>query len=94
MACGCSLRDRANTLRLYSRTGDDISETFPDIVKAALGIDEQEFVLDGELLTKDQDEIAPFQCASATTQPEESHPGDARGLSRSYPALRYPDRSG
>jgi ATP-dependent DNA ligase len=45
---------------LYSRTGDDISETFPDIVKAALAIDEQEFVLDGELLTKDQDEIAPF----------------------------------
>jgi DNA ligase 1 len=45
---------------LYSRTGDDISETFPDIVKAALEIDEQEFVLDGELLTKNQDEIAPF----------------------------------
>jgi DNA ligase 1 len=47
-------------IALYSRTGDDISETFPDMVKAALGIDEQEFVLDGELLTKDQDEIAPF----------------------------------
>ena len=45
---------------LYSRTGDDISHTFPDMVDAALAIDEQEFVLDGELLTKDQGEIAPF----------------------------------
>ena len=47
-------------IALYSRTGDDISHTFPDMVDAALAIDEQEFVLDGELLTKDQDEIAPF----------------------------------
>src|SRR5262249_20013622 len=45
---------------LYSRTGDDISETFPDMVNAALEIEEQEFVLDGELLTKEQGEIAPF----------------------------------
>ena len=47
-------------IALYSRTGDDISQTFPDIVHAALQIDEQEFVLDGELLTKNQNEIAPF----------------------------------
>ena len=47
-------------IALYSRTGDDISHTFPDMVSAALAIDEQEFVLDGELLTKDQGEIAPF----------------------------------
>ncbi len=47
-------------IAVYSRTGDDISQTFPDIVDAALAIDEQEFVLDGELLTKNQDEIAPF----------------------------------
>jgi DNA ligase 1 len=47
-------------IALYSRTGDDISQTFPDMVQATLAIDEQEFVLDGELLTKDQDKIAPF----------------------------------
>ena len=46
---------------LYSRTGDDISHTFPDVVTAALAIDEHVFVLDGELLTRDQGEVAPFQ---------------------------------
>jgi DNA ligase-1 len=45
---------------LHSRTGDDISHTFPDIVSAALAIDEREFALDGELLTTSQGEIAPF----------------------------------
>ena len=47
-------------IALYSRTGDDISQTFPDMVNAALAIDEQEFVLDGELLTTDEGEIATF----------------------------------
>ena len=45
---------------LYSRTGDDISHTFPDVVAQAMRIDEQEFVLDGELLTTDQGSIASF----------------------------------
>ena len=80
-------------IALYSRTGDDISQTFPDIVHAALQIDEQEFVLDGELLTKNQNEICAFQCASATPQPEESHRGDACRLPCAYPALRHPRRS-
>ena len=47
-------------IALYSRTGDDISHTFPDLVDAALAIDERQFVLDGELLVKDQERIAPF----------------------------------
>ena len=47
-------------IALYSRTGDDISHTFPDLVDAALAIDERRFVLDGELLIKDQERIAPF----------------------------------
>jgi DNA ligase-1 len=47
-------------IALYSRTGDDISHTFPDLVEAALAIDERQFVLDGELLIKDQEKIAPF----------------------------------
>ncbi len=45
---------------MYSRTGDDISHTFPDMVAAALKIDEPQFVLDGELLTKSGDNIASF----------------------------------
>ena len=49
---------------LYSRTGDDISHTFPDIVAAALSVPQDEFVLDGELLTTlitdDIKDIAPF----------------------------------
>ncbi len=47
-------------IAIYSRTGDDISHTFPDVVSAALAIDQHEFVLDGELLTKEAGEIAPF----------------------------------
>jgi len=45
---------------LYTRTGDDISHTFPDIISAAKEISEQEFALDGELLTFTAGEVAPF----------------------------------
>jgi len=47
-------------IALYSRTGDDISGAFPDIVEAAAAIGENEFVLDGELLAKDESGVAPF----------------------------------
>ena len=43
--------------RLYTRTGDDISHTFPDVVAAM----EFDAVLDGELLVKKPDgNVAPF----------------------------------
>ena len=42
--------------RLYSRTGDDISAAFPDIV-AHMGF---EGSIDGELLVRKGDEVAPF----------------------------------
>ena len=42
--------------RLYSRTGDDIGQSFPDIISNI----RFEGVLDGELLIKRGDEIAPF----------------------------------
>lgn len=48
------------SVALYSRTGDDISHTFPDIVESALVVSEQEFVLDGELLTTTSAGIASF----------------------------------
>jgi DNA ligase 1 len=43
-------------VRLYSRTGDDIGRSFPDIVSHV----NFEGVLDGELLVKRGDDIAPF----------------------------------
>ncbi len=42
--------------RLYTRTGDDISRTFPDVVDAL----EQEGVIDGELLVLRDGKVAPF----------------------------------
>lgn len=44
------------TRRLYSRTGDDISGAFPDLL-AALDFDG---VIDGELLIRRGDQVAPF----------------------------------
>ena len=43
-------------VRLYSRSGDDISNTFPDLVEAV----SFEGVLDGELLVKRAGEVASF----------------------------------
>jgi DNA ligase-1 len=47
-------------VEIYSRSGDEITNTFPEIAEAAREIDEREFVLDGELLTLSDGEIAPF----------------------------------
>lgn len=47
---------RGGEVRLYSRTGDDISPAFPDITDH-VGF---EGVLDGELLVRRDEEIAPF----------------------------------
>ncbi|MEL6794298.1 MAG: cisplatin damage response ATP-dependent DNA ligase, partial [Pseudomonadota bacterium] len=44
------------TRRLYTRTGDDISKAFPDVL-AHMGF---EGALDGELLVKAEGEVAPF----------------------------------
>ncbi len=45
---------------IYSRTGDEITGTFPDIVEAISKINEEEFVLDGELLALENGVVAPF----------------------------------
>ncbi|WP_293452858.1 cisplatin damage response ATP-dependent DNA ligase [Phenylobacterium sp.] len=42
--------------RLYTRTGDDISATFPDVLEALAG----EGVVDGELLVMRDGRVAPF----------------------------------
>jgi len=51
------LAGNGSELRLYSRTGDDISRSFPDIGDAFLGFDG---VADGELLVMRNSDIAPF----------------------------------
>jgi DNA ligase-1 len=48
--------NEAGVRRLYTRTGDDISLTFPDVI-GALG---QEGVIDGELLVLVEGRVAPF----------------------------------
>ena len=48
--------NEAGVRRLYTRTGDDISRTFPDVVEAL----EFEGALDGELLILDQGRVASF----------------------------------
>jgi DNA ligase-1 len=48
--------DQAGEKRLFSRTGDDISGAFPDVVEAL----PEGVVLDGELLVLRGGEVAPF----------------------------------
>lgn len=48
---------QAGEMRLFSRTGDDISAAFPDIASAFTG---RNIVADGELLIVRDNEIAPF----------------------------------
>jgi DNA ligase-1 len=50
------LVSRGGQHRIYSRTGDDVSGAFPDIVEAM----PRDVVLDGELLVMREDTIAPF----------------------------------
>jgi DNA ligase-1 len=67
--------------RLFSRTGDDISGAFPDVVEAL----PEGVVLDGELLVMREGEVAPFNDLqqrlnrkSVTTAMLESHPAHIR----------------
>ncbi len=48
---------REGAIRLYSRTGDDITGAFPDLVAGLTGLNG---VLDGELLVARNGEVAPF----------------------------------
>jgi DNA ligase-1 len=49
-ACGGVLPDGRRIVRLYSRTGEDISGAFPDLVEELLREPVASFALDGELL--------------------------------------------
>ncbi len=52
--------DGAGVVRLYSRTGEDVSETFPDLGEALAGFPHQRFSLDGELLVLRDGLVQPF----------------------------------
>jgi DNA ligase 1 len=47
---------RSDAVRVYSRTGDEISAAFPELLKEAYG----DVTLDGELLVVRDGEVAPF----------------------------------
>ncbi|MBI1275617.1 cisplatin damage response ATP-dependent DNA ligase [bacterium] len=49
-----------DNVAIYSRTGDDITHSFPDIASVAQAMNDEEFVLDGELLTTQDGEVASF----------------------------------
>ena len=49
-----------NEVALYSRTGDTITHTFPDLADAIAAVSDDAFVLDGELLALRDGEVAPF----------------------------------
>ena len=65
--------------RLYSRTGDDISTAFPDVI-AHMGF---QGAVDGELLVRDGDGVAPF----ATLQQRLNRKTVSRAMMEKYPAF-------
>ena len=56
---GLDADDRIAT-RLYSRTGEDISETFPDLTQMLADLPHERFSLDGELLVVRDHLVQPF----------------------------------
>ena len=81
----------AGETRLYSRTGDDISHSFPDVAEAF----RIPGVLDGELLVRGEAQGSgtrsrvggELQRAPTAARPQERQPEDAWDLSRFRPAL-------
>ncbi|WP_158806708.1 cisplatin damage response ATP-dependent DNA ligase [Beijerinckia sp. L45] len=52
--------DGSMAIRLYSRTGEDVSPAFPDLVETLATFPQQRFSLDGELLVVRQGLVQPF----------------------------------
>ena len=74
------------TARLYSRTGEDISRSFPDLV-AALRLPA---ALDGELLVVRDGRVQSFNVLQQRLNREERNRQAAGGLSRAPAGLRSP----
>ena len=71
--------------RLFSRTGDDISGAFPDVVEAL----PEGVVLDGELLVVRERRGRPVQRPPAAAEPQDRDRRDAEIASGPYPPLRH-----
>lgn len=52
--------EEGRVMRLYSRTGEDISESFPDLVEMFTSLPHENFSLDGELLIVRGGRVEPF----------------------------------
>jgi DNA ligase-1 len=52
--------DGSMAIRLYSRTGEDVSPAFPDLVEVLATFPQQRFSLDGELLVVRERLVQPF----------------------------------
>ena len=75
-------------VRLYSRSGDDISDAFPDLVEAVTF----QGVLDGELLVKRAGEVASFNDLQQRLNRKAVTGAHARGLPGLRASLRHPVR--
>ena len=74
--------------RLYTRTGDDISGAFPDVVDAL----DFEGVIDGELLVDARRQGRALRRPAAAAEPQDRRRQAAGGLPRRHPRLRPPGR--
>ncbi|MER5170543.1 cisplatin damage response ATP-dependent DNA ligase [Thioclava kandeliae] len=78
----------SGTRRIYSRTGDDISGSFPDLVEAMAF----EGALDGELLIRRGDQVAPFadlQKRLGRKKPSQKMMAEAPAALRAYDILTW-----
>jgi ATP-dependent DNA ligase len=46
----CLLQREADFVAMYSKSGQDLSRYFPEVVAAALALREKNFILDGEIV--------------------------------------------
>ena len=69
--------------RLYSRTGDDIGKSFPDVLRAL----NFEGVIDGELLVLRDGQVALLRRPAAAAEPQDRRCQAAREISRRHPRL-------
>ena len=76
--------DGRTVTRLYSRTGEDISKSFPDLAEAL----RLPGAIDGELLIAARRPRAVVQRAAAATEPQGRHAEAAGGVSRASARLR------
>ena len=76
--------DRTVATRLYSRTGEDITPAFPDLLSAL----HKPGTIDGELLVRARRPRAVVQRAAAAAQPQDGDAEADQGLSDSPARLR------